>query len=92
MEQIKDFEEAAFSGTKRDGDKMPRLEPMNECGGAALLQMVGGVYFWREVGWMECDLERSDNITEIHFPEIATPPRRSHAVILTLTGYCKTEV
>ena len=45
LEKIKDFEEREFSGTKREADfnAMPlmKLEPLNEGGGAGLLQQVG---------------------------------------------------
>ena len=40
LEQIKDFEEMEFSGAKRDDFKLQRLEPVNESGGSALLNMV----------------------------------------------------
>ena len=40
LEQIKDFEEMEFSGAKRDDFKLQRLEPVNEGGGSALLNMV----------------------------------------------------
>ena len=45
LEKIKDFEEREFSGTKREADFNPmplmKLEPLNEGGGAGLLQQVG---------------------------------------------------
>lgn len=44
LEQIKDFEEQEFMGAKRDSDfkvmTTRSLEPLNESGGAALLNMV----------------------------------------------------
>ena len=39
LEKIKAFEERQFSG-QRGGDVAPKLEPMNEGGGTALLKMV----------------------------------------------------
>ncbi|XP_046357309.1 leucine zipper transcription factor-like protein 1 [Haliotis rufescens] len=40
LEQIKDFEEREFSGTKRDTEFTPsKLAPLNETGGTALLHM-----------------------------------------------------
>lgn len=42
LEQIKDFEEQEFAGSKREDKTMPmsRLEPLNESGGSVLLNMV----------------------------------------------------
>jgi len=41
LEQIKDFEEREFAGARgRETDFKARLQPLNESGGAALLQMV----------------------------------------------------
>ena len=43
LEQIKDFEDAEFSGAKRDADfkiSACKLTPLNEGGGTQLLQMV----------------------------------------------------
>lgn len=40
LEQIKEFEEREFAGTKRDTEFVPKkLEPVNETGGTALLHM-----------------------------------------------------
>jgi leucine zipper transcription factor-like protein 1 len=40
LEQIKDFEERQFSGVSgRDSEFKPRLQPMNESGGSALLKI-----------------------------------------------------
>lgn len=41
LEQIKDFEESEFSGASRDSEFKPllRLQPLNESGGATLLNM-----------------------------------------------------
>ena len=41
LEQIKEFEEREFAGTKRDTEFVPKmLQPVNETGGTALLHMV----------------------------------------------------
>jgi len=43
LEQIKDFEEKEFSGVaSRETEFKPRLEPLNESGGSALLKNVRG--------------------------------------------------
>ncbi len=43
LEKIKDFEEMEFAGAKRDFGDLPatKLEPLNEGGTSALLNMVG---------------------------------------------------
>lgn len=48
LEQIKDFEEQEFSGVaSRDADFKPRLQPLNESGGSALLKIVHiHAFFW----------------------------------------------
>ena len=41
LEQIKNFEEQEFAGVaSRDTDFKPRLQPLNESGGSALLKIV----------------------------------------------------
>jgi len=41
LEQIKDFEEQEFSGVaSREADFKPRLQPLNDSGGSALLKIV----------------------------------------------------
>jgi len=41
LEQIKDFEEKEFAGVaSRDMEFKPRLQPLNESGGSALLKIV----------------------------------------------------
>ena len=45
LEKISEFEEQEFAGAKRDSDfkiTASKLQPLNESGGAALLQMVSG--------------------------------------------------
>jgi len=51
LEKIKDFEDKEFSGSSRDGDFKPalRLQPLNESGSSALLNMVRTSYFHRNI-------------------------------------------
>lgn len=46
LEQIKDFEEQEFAGVaSRDAEFKPRLQPLNESGGSALLKIVNIVFY-----------------------------------------------
>jgi len=45
LEQIKNFEEQEFAGVaSRDTEFKPRLQPLNESGGSALLKIVHIVF------------------------------------------------